>query len=530
MKNSKKFAFLGDKFRTYILLASLYVVLLVTEKYFNYRFLIVQKDVQSGAVAENWSTYLLLQLIISLVSVIGLMYSAFIQLWTGKTTKFNLFEYYEYIIQTRKEQVFLNFQLAWSKIWLFQAGISTIIGLSYTVIVMDIVEMSLPQYIGAGLILFLGILFGIVRGKLQQDTEKMQSGISVRQNTLTDFLMPSTMILRDRLTAISGRYNKRIITFMFKKLFEYLPIIIKSVIFLMLMYGLVESMVETDVYSYSYIVFTAYGFILDVSVSVGNLIEQISKIIAYKKDDDIRELNSFTKREFDTVIRESSNLDLDSNGLTINAIFTANVEQSIEVRFYKLHSSLQAPSGLITGLDAQNGVGKSRFLQLIRAILPENCLLYDKQTWMFLPSYSENFISKSHDLDFDLIRMLAEGLNLTRIPKTLKEFKEYELKLNANGADGQLMILLQILYFAIKEHELSPDKKQLIILDEAFANISPENSENVIKFISKIIEELNCPCILVSHAHKDIISKYVSTMWKMSNNTCCQKYIDVLQV
>jgi hypothetical protein len=75
-------------------------------------------------------------------------------------------------------------------------------------------------------------------------------------------------------------------------------------------------------------------------------------------------------------------------------------------------------------LEGENGTGKSRFCKLLKEIIP-NAICYDTKT-AIVEKYHENFKRGKSIIDFNLIRYIADGLALERIPKTKKEF--FELK------------------------------------------------------------------------------------------------------
>ncbi len=105
-----------------------------------------------------------------------------------------------------------------------------------------------------------------------------------------------------------------------------------------------------------------------------------------------------------------------------------------------------------------------------------------------------------------------------RIPESESEFYEAKITKQLNSADLQRLVALQMLYMAEKTHERFPDKPQLLIFDEILSNISDQNAEIVISFIKSIIENIGACAIIVSHTHKEIVSKRVGKMWIMRNN------------
>ena len=121
-----------------------------------------------------------------------------------------------------------------------------------------------------------------------------------------------------------------------------------------------------------------------------------------------------------------------------------------EEAFYDILSDLDISEGNAIMLEGDNGTGKSRLCKGIKALI-QRCISYDVKT-AIVELYHQNFKRVKSAIDFNLIKYLAKGLALERIPETKEEF--YKLKCSQlNSADRQMLIMLQILYFAIKDYE-----------------------------------------------------------------------------
>ena len=163
-------------------------------------------------------------------------------------------------------------------------------------------------------------------------------------------------------------------------------------------------------------------------------------------------------------------------------------------------------------LEGENGTGKSRCCKFIKTQIP-NCASYDTKT-SIVEKYHENFKREKSSIDFNLIKYLAKGLMLERIPESKSEFFELECS-QINSADRQMLVALQILYFAAKDFE--EGNKQLVILDEIFGNLSFERTKAVLPFIMAELSKVKACTIVVSHTHKDEVKKYMSAIWQMRN-------------
>lgn len=518
-KNGNKggFAFLGKSWVGFITILIISIGLLITQKVLDYKYIVIQKKVQEGDLTL-WHEFLTISIVSAILFIICHLIFVFSQIWIERVQKFNAFERYDGIVQQEgKIKAFLNvFEYAKTKVNAIVEVTTAIISIVYTLFLLEIVQFTIPQIIGAILILVLDIGFGIVRGTLQQKIDSCRSDIGARQQLLSNHFMPSSDILKERLKMINMLYWKNLAMQMMKNFFQKLPELIKVICFVGFMWEIVESFNysgEETVYSYSYIIFTAYGFIVSVANDLGNIFESVTKLIKFSKDKSIRFLNDFENARDKDLLLQSENIFFEK-GIVIKKEFTAKViKKDKSMAKYYLPSDLKIEKGKTILLDGNNGLGKSRFTQLIYDLVPQT-LWYNPKSEI-CDIFIENFIGK-FEIDYDLISSLASGLGLQRIPEKPEDIEELTFKEPLNGADRQLLIALQILYFAIKEHEDS-DNTQLVILDEVLANVSPENVPKVIAFIQQELEKIGACTIFITHAHKSYVYEYIDEIWKMSD-------------
>ena len=208
MITEKKFAFLGDSFPRFIVLVAFVTIGLIAEKILNYRYVVVQKAVQGGAVAENWQSFMHLTGLIILVSVILTIIKIFFIMWGEKVQKVNFFKVYNGVIQedAKLQGSLKEMTAAFAKVKCVIDSMETIINSTYVVILMGVVVMSLPEYIGAGAILLAGLSFGVVRGKMQAQTDLLGAETQTLQQKLSNFFMISSDVLDERLGEIESNY------------------------------------------------------------------------------------------------------------------------------------------------------------------------------------------------------------------------------------------------------------------------------------------------------------------------------------
>lgn len=516
MNNGKKFAFLGKSLSRFVIALVIMTIGLAVEKFVNYRYVIIQKEVQSGNVIGNWQDFMILAGTVIFTSLILRVIKVFFTMWLEKTQKINFFKAYNGVIQEdgKLQGAMKDLVVANAKGYCTVETIETIISSIYIVFLMGVVSMSLPAYIGAGAILFSGISLGVVRGKLQAKTDMLGAETHTLQQKLSNFFMVSSNVLEERLKEVEGNYWKRISFQCIKNAIQVLPDLIKISAFIALFYNITSTgMAEGEIYPHTYVIITAYGYIVALAGNISNLIECVSKIILYKQDTELQDLKEEMGVKDEIIAKNTEFVKVDS-GITICADFTAGLTRpNGKEASYKIEKDLILKKGEMIMLEGENGTGKSRFCKLIKEIIP-NAICYDTKT-SIVEKYHENFKRGKTNIDFNLIKYLAEGLDLERIPRTKREFMDLNC-FQINSADKQMLIALQILYFAIKEEEEN-DTVQFVILDEILGNLSEERAKKIMPFISSELSRIGACTIIVSHSHKTEVRKYVSATWLMYN-------------
>lgn len=508
------FAFLGRSLTKFAILMVTLFIIAIFEKTFDYQMLIVQKEVQEGNY-EHWHSFLGVMLVVVLLGVVAEILRIFASMWVRQVQKLNFFNRYNGIIQQEGKLGICLLQLEFSsaKVMSIIECFIAIISIGYTLIVMKIVEMTVPQYIGAGMILFLGIACGWYRGTLQQGADATGVDISATEQILSNFFMISPKVLQERLKEVERGYWKQIRIQVIKNFLRLLPKCFKSIIFLAFMWDVCCSGTNTKIYSFSYIVLTAYGYICDVADQIGYVLEDLSKLCKYNRDDRIKALNIEEQEALKITEEQSDNISCDNGRFVISKKFSEPViARDGSVSYYYLPEDLVIKKGELVCLTGQNGTGKSRLNRQIQEIIPE-AMAYDVKT-SIVNKYCNNFKCDS-EIDTKLIMRLAKGLGAESIPQTESELFEMLINKPLNGAERQLLIAVQILYFAIKRHEQDSNATQLVILDEILANVSEENAPKVLRFIKDELTAIGACTIIVSHAHQKILSKYIDCIWEM---------------
>lgn len=515
MSNSNKYAFLGKSFTRFLIMVVIMTAMLIIEKVLNYKYMIAQKAVQEGMVHEYWHTYLNLAILTILMSVVLRAMKVFSIMWIEKVQKVNFFDIFNGVIQEDgKRKSSLKFlTIASAKANCVVEAVHALINIAYIAALMEIVNMTLPEHIGSLSILLCGVAFGILRGRLQAKTDMLGTETESLQQQLSNFFMISSNVLDERLKEIKSNYWRRIILQCSKNVIQVLPDVVKVTFFVALFYNITMlGMEEGKIYPYSYVVYTTYGYMVALASSVSNLLEYLFKIILYKKDSDVEALRvEMEIREEER--KNNSDAVIFDSGLHLKGNFSLKLKRpNGKEASYQIPKELFIEEGTAIILEGENGTGKSRLCKFLKVLI-KNCVSYDVKT-SIVEVYQENFKRGKSEIDFDLIKYLAKGLALERIPERKEDF--FNLKCSQlNSADRQMLVALQILYFAIKDFE--EGKKQLVILDEIFSNLSLERTKTVLPFIMAELSNIGACTIVVSHTHKDEVKKYMAGVWQLSN-------------
>lgn len=517
MTCNKKYAFLGKSFARFIVLVVFATIMLITEKVLNYEYVIVQKAVQEGFVRENWQAYMDLAMWAIGISLVLRAIKVFFVMWVEKVQNINFFHTFNGLLQEdgKMEGALKVLLIASAKVNCVIEVVESIMNAAYIIALMGIVNMTLPEYIGAACILLSGVAFGYIRGKLQGRTDLLGAEIqSLKQKMSTSFMI-SDGALVERLDEVDKNYWKRIGLQCVKNIVQVMPDVMKVTFFVALFYNITLSgMAEGQIYPYSYVVYTTYGYMVALASSISNLLEYIIKISNYQHDREVKEIIAELRDREEELRRNSITVKLLENGFVVTKDFSLKlIRPNGDEAFYRVPENLTIREGEAILLEGENGTGKSRFCKTVKAII-SRCVGYDVKT-SIVEVYHENFKRGNSFIDFNLIKYLAKGLTLERIPEHKEEF--FELKCSQlNSADRQMLIALQILYFVIKDFE--EGKKNVVILDEIFGNLSPERTKIVLPFIMNELSKARACTIVVSHAHKDEVKQYMTKIWQMRND------------
>ena len=197
---SSKYAFLGKSFPRFVILVVFATIMLIIEKVLNYEYVIVQKAVQEGYVRDNWHAYMNLAMLAIGISVVLTIVKVFFMPWSEKIQKINFFAATNGVIQEdgKLDGTLKIFLIASAKVNCVIEVDGAVINIVYIVALMEIVKMTVPEYIGAICILLSGVAFGYLRGTMQSKTDMLGAEIQSLQQKLSNFFMTSNDVMDER--------------------------------------------------------------------------------------------------------------------------------------------------------------------------------------------------------------------------------------------------------------------------------------------------------------------------------------------
>lgn len=478
----------------------------------NLQFLSAQKAVQNGNLTE-WNMYLITLLILSVFSILQILYITVFNSILKRYVHFNLFERYRRFCRVHEKGVFMRLNVIMAELKMPLSIVTAIMGV-YTIIrTMEMVTFTVQNILVAILLLVSAMICGVFRGRYESAKKKIDTMTNEKKNDLVKFDSFSTFYLNRALHVIDIEYKVSAKESVKKVFFENLPRLLKQTLYVLLVCGLVKTLATHEVYSESYLLLTAFGTILSIAEEIGSIVEKTVEIVQMKKNSDLKALESFERKEKSQIMLNRECVSLSEKGLEINHLFSLDVKAANgEERRYELAEPIMIPKGNHAILIGEKESGKTRLLSFFETLFPERVMIYNDNSKIFNQFY-DNFKSE-YTFDYSLIKELAVGLKLERfVNLSEQELKSLQIT-NINTGDKHLCVALVMLYYAIK----NPQSAELIVLDELFANVDKVNSESIIRFIMGKVEEIGATVIFVGHSQQDLIKRYCSSIINLEPN------------
>lgn len=510
-KSQKKFWLLSNsEFADYIKMLFVIVLLHIINIATTLKYLEVQKAVQNGDVISNWSIFLWLTVILSVLTLLIKTYSKYYGMQMSKYLRFNGFRKYRKVFQIYEKGVRLEIELIGNLFGCFDKTIIALLNVYLAIKTAEMINLSGSALVAAVILLISGVFFGIARGKIRADIGDLDSVIFAKEGDLTKFYTFCRDFLENALVVLGIEHDAKIRMNIKTEILTFLPTLMRSVSILICTYGFVGALAENQVYSTAYIIMTAFTTLLTIAEYISDIVGNVKACIDINNKPELQTLRNFIKKE-DLVLKEAKKnftVTSDKKCLTIKKDFTADLNGIDKIRYYILNQDLHLTIGENILLIGQKGTGKTRLLQILESVFENQIMIYNDHTTVFKKFY-DNFKSDV-GWNYELIQRIAKGLKLKRLQLPEDTLKKLDLY-NMNTGDMHLMSAMVMLYYAISKPEIA----RILIFDELLANVDKGNSKQILEFINEIGKEINCSIIFVGHSQQDEIAKYCNQKWTL---------------
>ena len=486
----------------------------------NLEFLVAQQAVQNGNM-EMWEGYLVNLLVLSVFNVGSVIYMTHFFNTLSRYLQFNLFNKYQACFKVYEKGVMMKYHIIYAELSLPFTIITAMLGIFTIIKTMEMVTFNIQNVIVGIVLLVMAMICGVIRGKCESNRKKIDANIQEKKNDIVKFEAVSVFNLQSSLYVLDWEYRAAAWQSLQKVFFKHLPRFLKQSLYVVLVWGLVDTLASGQVYSESYLILTAYGTILGIAEELGNIIEKTIEISQLKSDIEVKKVEMFEAKENELLKKNRANVRKSEKGFEIFKEFCVDVKSALgNVRHYKLLEEVFIPQGKHVILLGEKEVGKTRFLTFLKNLFPECVMIYNDASKVFNQWY-DNF-KNPNGFDCNLIRELAEGLKLHRfVNLTDDELKSLQIT-NINTGDKHLCVALVMLYNAIK----NPSLARLLVFDELLANIDAANSKEIMAFIMGKVNEIGSSVIFVGHSQQKLIKSYCHFQITLERN---EEYILVKQ-
>ena len=468
----------------------------------NLKFLAAQQAVQNGNM-DMWEGYLVSLLVLSVFNVGSVVYMVHFFNTLSRYLQFNLFKKYQACFKVYEKGVLMKYHIIYAKLSLPLAVTTAVLGIFTIIKTMEMVTYNIQNVIVGIILLLVAMVCGVIRGKCESTRKKIDATIQEKKNDIVKFESFSFFSLNSALYVLDWEYRAAAKQSLRKVFFENLPRFLKQGLYVVLVWGLVNTLATGEVYSESYLILTAYGTILGIAEELGKIVEKAIEIFQLNGDLEVKKVDVFEAKENQLLEKNRGNVRMSEKGLEIFKEVCVDVKSALgNVRYYKLLETIFIPKGKHVILIGEKEVGKTRFLTFLKNLFSECVMIYNDASKIFNQWY-DNF-KNPNGFDCDIIRELAKGLKLQRfVNLTDDELKSLQIT-NINTGDKHLCVALVMLYNAIK----NPALARLIVFDELLANIDEANSKEIMAFIMRKVNEIGSTVIFVGHTQQELIKSY----------------------
>lgn len=495
-----------------IIILGLGVILHLVSVKTKLHFLGLQRCVQNGELAV-WKMYLVYLVLIEIFKALTDLYTTFFFETIQRYMQFNLFARYQRFFRLHEKGVNIAYKIIYNIVNLPIILMSGGFAIYFVVKTIEMIDYNLLHILIALLIMLIAIITGILRGRVIGVKEAENAKIGQKKGDLTKYEVSSRTFLNCALYVLDLEYISRTKMALKKGSLEKLPELVKQILYIALVWGLVDTLASDEVYSQSYLILTAFTSVITIAAEISRIFEIVFSILQMKTNENLKTLNDFEKKENTLLEINKPFINLTKEGLYISPLISLDLQGANgKKKYYKPQGEIIVKQTENAWLYGEKEAGKSRLLTFIKDSFPDYVMIYNDNGKIF-NLFREN-LKCDYALDYDLVRRLAKGLKLERIAN-LDDNEMLTLDIsNVNTGDKHLCVALVMFYFAIKE----PENARLIILDELLANVDEKNSIEILEFINELKKEIGCSYIFVGHSQGELIKKYCTSKIKLVAN------------
>lgn len=487
-------------------------------------FLQSQKAVQNGDCTK-WQIYLFLLIATQAIGMFQEVHDTYYKETVKKYVQINILDQYQTFGRIHERGILLLTNMVSAEI-LIPLNIITVVigfyGMSRNIEMLSKGTFNWNQTLVAISLFGLTILCGAVCGKLESQEEETNAKLSVNRNDCIKFQLFSDSYRKNIMKLMNKDYSRKTLQRSAKAFLRYFPGVLKQFLFVALVWGMMDTISGTSLYSESYLLLSAFGTVLNIAEGIGRIISKLVEIYQMRKNPHVLGLYE-AKKKREAMLEENNGLIKMTDGtLIISNKINISISVAAHRLYYKLPKTIVVPKGehqLITG---EKKTGKTRLLNVLTWRFKDAVLIYSTNS-KILARLGDNFDVRQ-PLDVSLIKELACGLKLQDLEKMPEEQIESWQMGEINTADKNLLTVLVMLYMGVKD----PEKSRIMVFDEILANIDSKNSKEIMKFIISKINSIGATGIFVAHnSQQDLIRKFCASEIIFQR---CEEVINVTQV
>lgn len=467
-------------------------------------FLQAQKLVQNGDCTK-WQMYLLLLVFSQFLDILKEGHDTYYRETVKRNIQINMLDRYQTFGRMNERGILMLSKMVAAEI-LIPLNIITVIigfgGMFKNIQMLSDGSFTWSETIAAIFLFCVTILTGAISGILDSKEEETQTILSVNRNDCLKFQLFSESYKKVVVGKLDRDSAKKTWQRTGKEVLRSFPRLLKQALFVMLVWGMVDTIAGTSLYSETYLLLSAFGTVLNIAEGVGRIISKLVEVSQMKKNRYVQELYDAEKRRDAMYEQNKGLIILGNKKLTISKNIIISIKVAGHQLYYSLPETIVISLGQHVIITGAKKTGKTRLLNVIAGYYKDKVLIYSTNS-KILANLGDNF-GDGKQTDVHLIKELATGLHLVDLEKIPDDEIENWHMGDLNTGDKNLLTVLVMLYMGIKE----PERSRIMVFDEVLANIDGKNSEEILNFIMEKVNHIGATAIFVAHNQQELIRQY----------------------